>query len=69
MNTTTEQVVQSIKDDLAQIEEKVLLNTTVADLIRMGAPHSVQAHGWGSGEQACALSAAALAAAAIGIID
>jgi hypothetical protein len=69
MNTTTEQVVQSIKDDLAQIEEKVLLNTTVADLIRMGAPHSVQASGWGSGEQACALSAAALAAAAIGIID
>jgi hypothetical protein len=69
MNTTTEQVVQSIKDDLAQIEEKVLLNTTVADLIRMGAPHSVQANGWGSGEQACALSAAALAAVAIGIID
>jgi hypothetical protein len=69
MNTTTEQVVQSIKDDLALIEENVILNTTVADLIRMGAPHTVQANGWGGGEQACALSAAALAAKALGFID
>jgi hypothetical protein len=69
MNTTTEQIVEQIRADLTQIEEDVILKTTVADLIRMGAPHTVQANGWGQGEQACALSAAALAAQALGFIE
>jgi hypothetical protein len=69
MTTTTEQIVEQIRADLTQIEEGVILNTTVADLIRMGAPHTVQANGWGAGEQACALSAAALSAKAMGFIE
>src|SRR5690606_26105169 len=52
-------------------ELDVLTNTTLADLIRRGAPHTVQPVGWGSAEQgeACAWSAAGLAAEAQGLIS
>jgi hypothetical protein len=68
--TKTDEIVGEIRKDLAQIELDVLTNTTLADLIRRGAPHTVQPVGWGSAEQgeACAWSAAGLAAEAQGLI-
>lgn len=72
MSTTTrtqDEVVEALRADLAGIEEEVTLGVSVADLIRRGASETVQADGWGSGETACALSAAGLAAKALGFIE
>lgn len=47
------------------------LNTmqyTLADAIREGSRHTTQATGWGDGETACALSAAAIGAKARGYL-
>ena len=66
---TQDEVVEAIRADLAQIEEDVTTNVTVADLIRRGASLTVHYDGWGQGEQACALSAAAMSAKALGFIE
>lgn len=72
---TREQVIEEIRLDvetereLSGIEEQVTGKTTLADLIRGGAKHSKQVYGWGEGDNACALSAAAHAAVALGVID
>ena len=66
---TQDEVVEALRADLAQIEEDVTTNVTVADLIRQGAAQTVHYPGWGQGEQACALSAAAMSAKALGFIE
>jgi hypothetical protein len=72
---TREQVIEEIRvspEIQAQIdaaEQEVMGKTTLADLIRGGSKHTVQVQNWGAGENACALSAGAYAAAALGIID
>jgi len=69
MSTTTEQSIDlTTTADLAAIEESVLTRVHIADLIRQGSATTVQADGWGSGGEACALSAAALAAKDLGYL-
>lgn len=67
-----EEIITEIESDIAAemsgIEEKVM-TTSLADLIRLGSKHTTQEYGWGSGDTACALSAAAYSASALGIID
>lgn len=59
--------VERLKADLAEIEEKVVANYTLADAIREGAAVTDQGfHTYVSGEQACALGAAWIAAKARG---
>ncbi len=58
--------IAHLRDDLAQIEEKVTTNFTLADAIREGAGVSKQSHTWGASGQACALSAAVISAKARG---
>jgi len=60
--------VEGLKEMLAGIEEKVVMNYTLADAIREGSKTSQQEYNWGSGDRACALSAAAIAASARGYI-
>ena len=69
MATVTETfapAVDHLKETLAEIEEKVTLGYTLADAMREGSTVSEQSYDWGSGERACALSAAAIAATARG---
>jgi hypothetical protein len=53
---------------LAEIEERVVTNVSLGDLIRRGSATTIQADSWGSGGEACALSAAALEARDLGWI-
>lgn len=53
---------------LAEIEEQVVTGISLGDLIRRGSTKTEQANGWGSGGDACALSAAALEAKDLGYI-
>jgi hypothetical protein len=53
---------------LAEIEERVVTSVSLGDLIRRGSASTIQADGWGSGGEACALSAAALEAKDLGWI-
>lgn len=66
MATVTEEfapAVDALKDVLAQIEERVVTGYTLADAMREGSTVTKQAHGsFGGGGEACALSAAAIAA-------
>ena len=69
MSTTTEHAIDAgTLTDLAGIEESVLTRVHIADLIRQGCETTTQADGWGSGETACALSAAGIAARDLGYI-
>lgn len=51
-----------LRKELGEIEDKVLLNYTLADAIREGGLVSEQAYGWGEGDRACALHSAVIAA-------
>lgn len=51
-----------------EIGEKVTGSVHLADLIRAGSKVTTQVGGWGRGDQACALSAAGLAAKQMGLI-
>lgn len=62
------EIETEIAADLSGIEERVM-TTSLADLIRVGSKHTTQEYGWGAGDTACALSAAAYSAAALGVID
>jgi hypothetical protein len=74
MMKTRDEVIQEIRADeelIAQIDaagNQVEGKMSLGDLIRGGSKHSAQAYGWGQGETACALSAAAYTAAALGVI-
>ena len=70
MSTTLwDPAIESLKADLAEIEEKVVTGYTLADAIREGCTVSKQAYGWGGGENTCALSAGFIAAKARGYIQ
>jgi hypothetical protein len=68
MTTTTvapPEISKAVRDEIdATLAEKI----TVADLLRAGAAHTRPQRDWGAGDQACALSAAAIAAEAVGLI-
>lgn len=50
--------LRKLRADLDVIEMAVVTSYTLADAIREGAQVTTQAQGWGSGAQACALTAA-----------
>lgn len=58
-----------LRATLGEIEMDVLTSYTLADAIREGAGVSKQAYGWGNGDNACALTAAVIAAKARGYAD
>lgn len=70
MSTQTQQEIDTTtRTELSKIEFDVVTGVTIADLIRKGSENTTQSHGWGQGGAACALSAAGLAAADLGLID
>jgi hypothetical protein len=65
----TEQKIDELKNMLSGIEEEVMMRPlTLADVMREGSKITTQAYGWGDGENACALHAAAISASARGLI-
>jgi hypothetical protein len=69
MLITEHPAVDRLKEDLAQIEEKVVLGYTLADAIREGSTVTGQKiGGWYTETEACALSAAHIAAQARGLL-
>ena len=64
-------VIEKIKESLSDEElESATRSLTVMDAMRLGSQHTNQATGcFGRGEEACANSAAALAAKALGWLD
>jgi hypothetical protein len=67
--TKTEEKIDQLKQELAGIEETVMMRPlTLADVMREGSKITTQAYGWGDGENACALHAAAISASARGLI-
>jgi hypothetical protein len=58
--------IMHLRDDLSQIEEKVVFGYTLADAIREGSSVTGQAYNWGGSGAACALSAGFIAAKARG---
>lgn len=51
-----------LNEMLGEIELNVIGNYSLADAIREGSHVTTQAHTWGDGDNACALSAAVIAA-------
>lgn len=70
MNTTKEKA-DELKGILEATEVRDLkrMEYSLADAIREGSTVSEQAHGWGEGENACALHAGVIAAMARGYIE
>lgn len=66
--TTRQEALTEIRNDLSAIEEMVVTGVHLADLIRIGSAHTTQAVGWGNESTACAMSAAALGAVAMGVL-
>lgn len=71
MITTSDRDVKAdeLKNTLAEIELEVMTEgITLSKLIREGCGVTTKAVGWGEGDIACTLSAAAIAARARGIV-
>lgn len=68
MSSTT-RTENDIITELQAKELDVITSYTLADAIREGSTVTEQVHGWGSGGNACALSAARLAAKARGYLS
>lgn len=61
--------LQELNKELGEIELSVVTEgVTLSQLMREGTRVTTKAHGWGNGHDACALSAAYLAARARNII-
>lgn len=58
--------LSEMETELAKIEERVVTGYTLADAMREGSTVTNQAMNWGGQKEACALSAAAIAATARG---
>lgn len=70
MTIQTEQTIDTeTRTTLAGIEESVVTQVHIADLLRRGAQTTEQSVGWGSGGDACFLSAAALGLKDLGYIS
>lgn len=57
-----------MRKELGEIELDVVTNTTLADAMRAGARVTTQAYNWGTGETACALTAAVIGAKGMDLI-
>lgn len=60
--------IDALRATLAEIELDVTTSYTLADAIREGSTVTTQPVGWGSGFEACALSAGVIAARARGYV-
>jgi hypothetical protein len=70
MSATVDEKVDQLRADLGELELKVMTEgPTLASLIRCGTRVTAQARNWGDGDTACTLSAAFLAARALGVVD
>lgn len=71
VDTTRDEVIDAIAADMevAALEAAYTRRLTLADLIRAGSPRTTQAFDWGHGANVCALSTAAYAALAAGVIE
>lgn len=70
MSATVDEKVNQLKEQLGELELKVLTEgPTLASLIRCGTRVTAQARNWGDGDTACTLSAAFLAARTLGIVE
>lgn len=67
MNNKVDEKIDQLRKDLAIIEEEVVTGYTLADAMREGCTVTEQARNWGNGDNACALSAAYIAAKARGL--
>jgi hypothetical protein len=54
--------LREMRAALGEIEMDVVTNYTLADAIREGSTVTTQAHEWGDGANACAMTAAVVAA-------
>lgn len=63
--TPTDRLAQQVTDDQLEAMTRTL---TLPEAMRLGATVTTQAHGWGSGDTACALSAARIGATVAGYI-
>jgi hypothetical protein len=68
MSTKTEEAIEDLKSSLTEDDFNRMLTFTLSDAIRMGSSVTEQSYDWGDGNTACALSAAAIAAKAVGYI-
>lgn len=64
MTTKLDEKVDQLRADIDTIGLEVLTGYTLADAIREGASVTDPAVGWGTGESACALTSAVIAAKA-----
>jgi hypothetical protein len=70
MSANVDDKVKELQETLGDLELKVLTEgPTLASLIRCGTRVTAQARDWGNGETACTLSAAFLAARALGVVN
>ena len=60
--------IDHLIEDIEEAGDMVENHYTLADAMREGSKVSSQSYNWGSGEQACALSAAVIGASARGLI-
>ena len=58
-----------LKKTIDEIGMSVLTGYTLADAIREGSSVSEQSYDWGNGDNACALTAAVIAATARGYVE
>jgi hypothetical protein len=58
--STTDTIVESLTQSPTVAELEAATRVSLPDLIRFGSEQTIQEFGWGQGEKACALSAAAL---------
>lgn len=66
---TVEKAEELVDKELIDEQFKSMTELKLSDAIRLGSKNSQQAHGWGTGEQQCALHAAVTAAIALNYID
>lgn len=69
VKTTVDRKVDQLAEELKGIELDVMTEgLTLSKLIRLGTRVTAKERGWGDGETACTLSAAYLAARALGVV-
>jgi hypothetical protein len=65
MPRTSEEVIEALATSPTVEDLERATRVSLSDLLRLGAQESNQVRAWGSGENACALSAAGLGLAAL----
>ena len=69
MMNKIDEKAKELAETIDEIGMSVYTGYTLADAIREGSSVSKQSYDWGDGENACALTAAVIAATARGYVD